>query len=73
MSNRNGDGREGHRVRIANFNAPEIEAPGGQATKSKLEALIGSKSVELLPKATDRYGRLVAEVHLSGLDITAFL
>ena len=67
------DGRSGHRVRIASFDAPELHARGGQAARSRLETLIGGKSVELYTKAIDRYGRLVADVRLNRIDITAFL
>ncbi len=62
-------GTTGDRVRIANFNAPELNEPGGQAAKTKLENLIGDETVELKNYKSLSYGRLVCDVFLNGEDI----
>lgn len=67
------NGKTGNRVRIANFNAPELDAYGGQAAKQRLEALIGQRYVDLYTQAIDTYGRLVADVHLNGSSIVPYL
>lgn len=67
------NGRTGDRVRIAKFDAPEMDSLDGIAAKLTLEALIDGQSVELYPEVVDIYRRLVAEVRLNGKDITLSL
>lgn len=57
------------RVRIQNFNAPELDQPGGPQVKARLEALTRGKTVHCDPRARDRYGRLVARCDVNGLDL----
>jgi endonuclease YncB( thermonuclease family) len=70
--------REGNRtvnVRLACIDAPETsQAPFGAQARQQLQALapVGS-SVELRIKATDRYGRSVAELSRSGRNINQAL
>ena len=70
--------REGNRtlnVRLACIDAPESsQAPFGTKARQQLQALapVGS-SVELRIKATDRYGRSVAELSRSGRNINQAL
>lgn len=52
------------RVRIANFNAPELGTIGGAMAKINLEKHILGKIVKCTVKARDVYGRIVANVNL---------
>ena len=60
-------GRE--RVRIQNFNAPELHQPGGPEAKARMQALTLGKEVHCDGKARDRYGRLVARCSVNGRDL----
>ncbi|MFW6129894.1 MAG: thermonuclease family protein [Atribacterota bacterium] len=67
------NGKTGNRIRIKNFQAPEIDEPGGEAAKRKLENLILEEKVELKdPVSIDR-GRLVCDVYLNGKNIVSLL
>ena len=57
-------GAQKRTIRLACVDAPELDqAPWGTASHTYLrEHLRPGSAVQLLPKATDRYGRLVAEV-----------
>lgn len=57
------------RIRLQNFNAPEMDQPGGQAAKAKLQSITRGKTVHCDGKARDRYARLVARCSVNGLDI----
>lgn len=57
------------RIRIQNFNAPELNELGGLAAKARMEALTRGKSVHCEGKARDRYGRLVARCDVDGVDL----
>lgn len=57
------------RIRLQNFNAPELDQPGGQAAKTKLQSITRGKTVHCDGKARDRYARLVARCSVNGLDI----
>jgi endonuclease YncB( thermonuclease family) len=62
-------------VRLACIDAPESrQGPWGAAAGRELQALLPmGKAVELKAKATDRYGRNVAEVFSGGLNINQAL
>lgn len=60
-------GRE--RVRIQNFNAPELNEPGGPEAKARMQALTLGREVHCDGKARDRYGRLVARCSVNGQDL----
>jgi len=70
--------REGNRtvnVRLACIDAPETsQAPHGERARTQLQALapVGS-AVELRVKATDRYGRSVAELSRGGQNLNQAL
>lgn len=57
------------RIRIQNFNAPEMNQPGGPEAKARMEALTRGKVVHCDPKARDRYARLVARCEVDGADL----
>jgi endonuclease YncB( thermonuclease family) len=54
------------KVRLANVYAAELNQAGGASAKKRLRARIASGEVTLKPIATDRYGRLLAEVYVDG-------
>ena len=56
-------------VRLAGYNAPEKWQFGGQKATNELRALIGNKTVSLIPKAMS-YGRIVAEVRVNRTNIS---
>lgn len=55
---------ETKRVRIANYNAPELNQPGGKKAAKKLKDMIDGKTVSIVPKGKS-YGRVVADVRLN--------
>ena len=56
-------GETGTRVRPAGYDAPELDAYGGEAAKNRLSELIFGKQVELrMAHKIDR-GRLVCDVY----------
>ena len=50
------------RMRLRNFDAPELDEPGGPEAKAALEARLLDKRVEVRSYATDRYGRAIVTV-----------
>lgn len=57
------------RIRLQNFNAPEMNEPGGPEAKARMQALTQGKTVHCDGKARDRYGRLVARCDVDGVDL----
>jgi endonuclease YncB( thermonuclease family) len=51
------------KVRIANYNAPELNQKGGTKAKNDLKKLIEGKEVTLVTKGTS-YDRVVADVRI---------
>jgi len=56
----------GNRVRPTGYNAPEIDAAGGQTAKSKLTKLILGEQVELSTAYRIDHDRLVCDVYYNG-------
>ena len=63
------DDNNGDRVRIANFDATELNDWGGKSAKQKLEDLIEGENVELKNPVNLSYGRLVCDVYYKGKDV----
>jgi endonuclease YncB( thermonuclease family) len=57
------------RVRIEGIDCPELAQPFGRTAKQFSSDRVFGKRVEVLPESTDRYGRLVARVHVGGEDL----
>jgi len=51
-------------VRLAGVDAPEKGQKGYEFAKRRLNTLIKGKSVSIVQKAKDKYGRVVADVRL---------
>jgi hypothetical protein len=54
------------KVRLTNIYAAELNQPGGLAAKRRLHALVSTGEVVLRLLGSDRYGRTLAEVYVSG-------
>lgn len=57
------------KVRLAEIDAPEKKQAFGQASKQSLSDLCFDRPAEIKPVTTDRYGRTVARVYCSGVDV----
>ena len=60
-------------IRLRNFNAPEMDEPGGLEARARLVILVEGKRVLLEPKARDVYGRTVAHVTDHSEDVGVML
>lgn len=66
------NGQTGSRVRPTGYDAPELQAYGGQAAKEKLTRLTLGKNVDLgAPYRIDR-GRLVCDVYFGGNNLADY-
>lgn len=59
----------GERVRLRNYNAPELHQPGGIEARARLEALTLGRVVVCAGRARDQYARLVALCSVGGADL----
>ena len=66
------NGKPWNRVRIANFNAPELNAVGGLRAKKTLARIIHRKMVTLSIKGTS-WDRLVCDVFIGNANIVSLL
>ena len=57
------------RVRLRGIDTPELNEPGGQAARLRLEELLRSGPVRVVPHGRDVYDRLVADVFVDGQNI----
>jgi endonuclease YncB( thermonuclease family) len=58
-----------HKIRLSGIDAPERAQPFGRKSREQLAELVAGKSVEVETDKTDRFGRSVGKVVLSGRDI----
>ena len=63
--------RNGHsvKIRLAGIDAPEGAQEYGMASKQSLAELVLRKQVRVNTQAKDKYGRLLGEVNVDGLNI----
>lgn len=61
------------RIRLRGIDAPELNEPGGQAAKQRLEELLRSGSVQIIPHGVDVYGRTLADVFVNGQNVAEIL
>ncbi len=57
------------RVRLRGIDTPELNEPGGQAARLRLEELLRSGPVRIVPHGRDVYDRTVADVFVDGQNI----
>jgi hypothetical protein len=61
------------RIRLQGIDTPELAEPGGQAAKERLEELLRSGTVQIVPHGMDVYGRTVADVFVDGQNVAETL
>jgi len=61
------------RIRIADYNAPELGEYGGQAAKKRLSKLVKGKPIGISNELSTSYGRSVRRVTVKGKPITRVL
>jgi endonuclease YncB( thermonuclease family) len=57
------------RIRIYGMDAPESDQPGGDEATARMKELVEGKTLHILPKDVDIYGRLVARVRCGAYDV----
>ena len=62
-----------HRIRFAQIDAPEKKQAFGPEARDKLVALVLGKAVTVEYDDVDRYGRLVGQVRIDGVDVNLAL
>ena len=60
-------------IRLARVSAPRIEIPEGQEAKKLLSSLILQKAITYEVVATDRDGRIVAEVWVDTTNVNDYI
>lgn len=63
--------RGGHPVkaRLAEVDAPEKAQPYGAASQKSLAEMVMGKQIEVVSRAVDDYGRLIATVHIGNVNV----
>jgi endonuclease YncB( thermonuclease family) len=61
-------GRE--RVRVEGINAPELNAPGGQQARQRLQQRLQSGEIVIERRGRDKYGRTLGRLYVNGQRIT---
>ena len=61
------------RVRLQGIDTPELNEPGGQAARLRLEELLRSGPLRIVPHGRDVYDRTVADVFVDGQNVAEML
>jgi micrococcal nuclease len=61
------------RIRLRGIDTPELSEPKGLAAKQRLEELLRSGPMEIVPHGRDVYDRLVADVFVDGRNVAEVL
>jgi micrococcal nuclease len=61
------------RIRLRGIDTPELNEPGGQAARQRLEQLLTAGSIRIVPRGQDVYGRTVADVFVDGRNVAEVL
>jgi endonuclease YncB( thermonuclease family) len=59
------------RIRLAEIDAPEKAQAYGETSRRSLSDMVMGKPVKFIVKAVDRYGRMVANLYVAGLDVNS--
>ncbi len=59
------------KIRLAGIDAPEKAQTFGETSRRSLSGMVLGKQVQVDSRATDQYGRMVAYLSVSGLDVNA--
>jgi len=66
--------KNGTKIRIADYDAPELEAPGGKAAKRKLQRLLPrGTQIGISPELAKSYNRSIRQVTLKGKPISKLM
>lgn len=60
---------DGTRFRVRGIDTPELGQPRAEAAKQRLGELLASGRVTVTPRAVDKFGRTVADVHVNGRNV----
>ena len=63
------DAKTQHKIRLDAIDAPELGQPFGQASKKALSEKVFGKTVVVVPKKTDRWGRTIGHVMVDDRDV----
>jgi len=63
----------GERIRLRGIDTPELNEPGGQEAKQRLEQLLHDGPIRIVPYGQDVYGRTVADVFVNGRNVAEVL
>jgi endonuclease YncB( thermonuclease family) len=63
----------GERIRLRGIDTPELSEPEGLAAKQRLEALLRSGPMEIIPHGRDVYDRIIADVFVNGQNLAEIL
>ncbi|HEX7765429.1 MAG TPA: thermonuclease family protein [Nitrospira sp.] len=61
------------RIRLRGIDTPELNEPGGQAARQRLEQLLQEGPIRIVPHGQDIYGRTVADVFVNGRNVAETL
>lgn len=61
------------RIRLRGIDTPEMSELAGPAAKRRLEELLRSGAIRIVPRGRDVYDRLVAEVFVNDRDVAEIL
>ena len=61
------------RIRLRGIDTPELNEPGGQAARQRLEQLLKEGPIRIVPHGQDVYGRTVADVFAGGRNVASVL
>ena len=63
----------GERIRLRGIDAPEMSEFEGSAARQRLEELLRTGPIHIVPHARDVYDRLVADVFVNGQNVAEIL
>lgn len=64
---------EEHRIRLAQIDAPEKKQDFGQQSRDALASMVLDQTVVVDYEKTDRYGRIIGQVHRDHVDVNLAL
>lgn len=68
-----GESRPPLKLRLVGIDAPERCQAHGETARRALQARLMDHRVRVLPRATDQFGRVIAQVNDGGTDVSAWL
>lgn len=63
----------GERIRLRGIDTPEMSELQGHAAKQRLEQLLRSGSIRIVPRGRDVYNRLLADVYVDNQNVAETL